>query len=146
MPKFMRTVHHDLPLERAREVVTATATRLGFSPDATGQLAFRRGTWATHLTALTPKRVRAWLVVALREGEASLELDASGFLIVIYPQDRRFYEAELEALEAALHGRDPGTDAVEAERQAHLFSWIAAALVFALAAGAIAHCSGLRWF
>jgi hypothetical protein len=68
----------------------------------------------------------------------------SGFMTVIYPQDRRFYELELEALEAALLGRTQDVTPAEAERDAHLVSWVVLGLVAALVVGAAARFA-MRW-
>lgn len=143
MLTYRRSVPHELAPDRAREALAPAATRLGFTPD--GELAFRRGTWGTHLWALDPTRVCAWLTVTLGEREATLELRVSSFLTILGPQDRRYYELELDALEAALHGREQDVDVRDAHREANLASRVVAVLVLALLAAGIAHANGFRW-
>lgn len=131
MEHLTRTVHHDLPPGRAREVLVEAATRLGFTAEPGEGLRFRRGTWLSHVTAFNPKNLRAWLVVELKEKEATIDLQVSGALTVINPQDRRFYDLEVEALETALLGKTQDVTPAQAEREAHLVSWVIAALVVA---------------
>lgn len=147
MITFTRTAHHALSPEQAREVVTTTAARLGFAPEPSPgeELVFRRGTWPSYLFAMNPARLRAWLRVGLRPGEAALELRVRDFMTILFPQDRRYYETELEALESALHGRAPERTPGELEREAQVFSWLAVALVaLAVISGALAKAAG--WF
>lgn len=146
MKRFARTVHHDLPPERARELVTATAAGLGFQPEPGVELGFVRGTWIGQITAVNPKRLRARLRVALRPGEAALELQVKAFPILLFPQDLRFYEAELDALEAALLGRALESSPAQAEREAWIFSWVVLGLMALLGLGGAARLLGLRWF
>lgn len=143
---FTRAVHHDLPPERARQLVTATAAGLGFQPEPGGGPGFVRGTWVGQLTAVNPKRLRARLTVALGPGEATLELRVKAFPSLLFPQDLRFYECELDALEAALLGRAPESSPAQAEREAWVFSWVVLGLMALLALGGAARLLGLRWF
>lgn len=146
MKRFARTVHHDLPPERARERVTATAAGLGFQPEPGVELGFVRGTWVGQITAVNPKRLRARLGVALRPGEAALELQVRAFPSLLFPQDLRFYETELDALEAALLGRALESSPAQAEREAWIFSWVVLGLMALLGLGGAARLLGLRWF
>lgn len=146
MKLFARAVHHDLPPERARELVTTTAAGLGFQPEPGDELGFVRGTLIGQITAVNPKRLRARLRVALRPGEAALELQVKAFPSLLFPQDLRFYETELDALEAALLGRVPESSPAQAEREAWIFSWVVLGLMALLGLGGAARLLGLRWF
>jgi hypothetical protein len=140
-----RTVHHDLPPERAREVIEAMALRLGFAREE-GDLALRRGTWLGQLMGMNPRRLRARLRVDVLPGEARLELGVTQMGNIFLPQDQRYFEAELDALEAALHGREPETRPAELEREASIASCAIVTLIVAVAvASAVAHALGLTW-
>lgn len=90
--------------------------------------------------------MRAWLRVTLRPGEAVVELRVSQFLTLLYPQDRRFYEAELDAFDATIHGREPEISVSEVEQEARRMSWLALGLIAALAAAFMAKLMSLGRF
>lgn len=142
--RFRRSVLHDLPLEEARRRAAAAALRLGFAGEGE---ALRRGTVWGELQGADPKQLRAWLRIDAREGEVGFELSVSQTLTILYPQDARFYEAELDALEVAVaRGEDLTPTLEELQREAQRFSHVMAALVLATIAGVIATAAGARWF